>query len=315
MSRNFELLQQIGKKQDLFQTPAVASGALKTEYEATPTIEIAFPKPTLEPKPKLEPKSRPEAEAQEATKQVPRPELAKEKAKSWGQEVPRIKAPHNSEWAKTTRREELKLVQRIFPSSGLQGTQRGPQVVIFAGVEDGHAAPTICARSCEILAKRGDGPVCAVDANLESPFLHRYFGLANENGLLQALCDSRPVNEFAQKTTDSNLWVMTTGGANAKFDLSARRSERLPEQLKERMNELRTFFKYVVIHSPAHSDRAAAPPSFDADGLVLIVEANSTRREIVREVMEELRVLGTPILGVVLNNRTFPIPDAIYHKL
>jgi len=31
--------------------------------------------------------------------------------------------------------------------------------------------------------------------------------------------------------------------------------------------------------------------------------------------MEELRMLGTPILGVVLNNRTFPIPDAIYHKL
>src|SRR5207253_7590205 len=81
----------------------------------------------------------------------------------------------------------------------------------------------------------------------------------------------------------------------------------IAERLKERMNELRVFFKYVLIHSPVCSDRAAAPPSFGVDGLVLIVEANSTRRETVREVMKELRMLGTPILGVVLNNRTFPI--------
>jgi hypothetical protein len=30
--------------------------------------------------------------------------------------------------------------------------------------------------------------------------------------------------------------------------------------------------------------------------------------------MEELRIVGTRVLGVVLNNRTFPIPDAIYQK-
>jgi Mrp family chromosome partitioning ATPase len=48
---------------------------------------------------------------------------------------------------------------------------------------------------------------------------------------------------------------------------------------------------------------------------VLVVEANSTRRETVRELMEELQMLRTRVLGVVLNNRTFPIPEAIYHKL
>ena len=81
------------------------------------------------------------------------------------------------------------------------------------------------------------------------------------------------------------------------------------------MAELRTLFKYVVIHSPIYSDRAAAPPSFGADGLVLVVEANSTRRKTVRELTEGVRMTGTPVLGIVLNNRTFPIPDAIYHKL
>jgi Mrp family chromosome partitioning ATPase len=80
------------------------------------------------------------------------------------------------------------------------------------------------------------------------------------------------------------------------------------------MMELRTLFKYVVIASPIYFDRVPALPSFAADGIVLIVEANSTRREMVREVMEELQIVGTRVLGVVLNNRSFPIPDAIYRK-
>lgn len=294
MSKNFELLQQVGKEHDLFQTPAGSSSVAKTaDYKRSSLVEIATPKP--EPK--------------EAREQIRWPELGKEKAKSWGQEGSRNNLPRRLEWARITRHEELKLVQRIFSPAG---TQCPPRMVVFSGVEDGHAASTISARCCEVLAERGEGLVCAVDASLQSPLLDRYFGVTNEKGMTEALCDSGPVNAFVHKTKDSNLWVMPTGAANTEFALSARD---ISERLKDRMSELRIFFKYVLIHSPARSDRAAAPPSFGADGLVLIIEANSTRRERVRQVMEELRMLGTPILGVVLNNRTFPIPDAIYHKL
>ncbi len=294
MSKNFELLRKIGREHDLFQTPASASSVVKTaDCERASLVELALPKP----------------KTKEARQQIRRPELAKEKAESWSQEVLRKDLPRGLEWARITRREELKLVYRIFSPAG---AQRAPQVVVFSGVEEGHAASTISARCCEVLAEQGEGLVCAVDANLESPSLDRYFGVTNEKGMAEALCDSSPVNTFVQKTKDSNLWVMPTGAANAEFELGARE---IAERLKDRMNELRVFFKYVLIHSPVRSDRAVAPASFGVDGLVLIVEANSTRRERVREVIEELRMLGTPILGVVLNNRTFPIPDAIYRKL
>ena len=294
MSKNFELLRQIGREHDLFQTPAGPSSAAKTaDYGRPPLVETAPPK--REPK--------------EARQQIRRPELVKEKANSWSQEVARQNVPRGLERARITLREELKLVHRIFSPAG---AQCAPQVVLFSGLEDGHAASRISARCCEVLAEQGDGPVCAVDANLASPFLHSYFGVSNEKGMAEALCDSGPVNEFVHKTKDSNLWVMPTGAANPQFDLSSRE---IAERLKDRMNELRVCFKYVLIHSPVYAGRRPAPPGFGVDGLVLIVEANSTRRERAREVMEELRMLGTPILGVVLNNRTFPIPDAIYHKL
>jgi len=80
------------------------------------------------------------------------------------------------------------------------------------------------------------------------------------------------------------------------------------------MMELRTLFKYIVVSCPLFLERVPALQSFAADGTVLIVEANTTRRQTVREVIDELQISGARVLGVVLNNRTFPIPDAIYHK-
>src|SRR6202022_3053039 len=224
---------------------------------------------------------------------------------SWRQEIPRRKSPRPAELEKITRREEVKLVQRIFPAGG-PGT---PQVVIFADAEGGGNAPMIGVRSAEILAARGEGPVCIVDANLESPFLHRYFRLNNSKGLSDALLGSDPVQDFTHHLSETKLWVMPSGAANVGVDALAS-----PDPLSSRMMELRTFFKYVVINAPLHLDRVSTIHSFAADGLVLIVEANSTRRETVREVMEELQMLRTRVLGVVLNNRTFPIPEAIYQK-
>jgi Mrp family chromosome partitioning ATPase len=51
------------------------------------------------------------------------------------------------------------------------------------------------------------------------------------------------------------------------------------------------------------------------DGVVLVVEANATRRDAARRVKEILDAAGVSLLGVVLNNRTFPVPEAIYRRL
>jgi len=69
----------------------------------------------------------------------------------------------------------------------------------------------------------------------------------------------------------------------------------------------------------------AAPPLGDCaesirlgqltDGVVLVVEAHMTRRERARSVKDSLDRARVPLLGIVLNNRRFPIPDALYRRL
>ena len=52
-----------------------------------------------------------------------------------------------------------------------------------------------------------------------------------------------------------------------------------------------------------------------SDGIVLVLEAESTRREAALIAVENLRSSKIQILGAVLNKRTFPIPEKIYSRL
>jgi Mrp family chromosome partitioning ATPase len=48
---------------------------------------------------------------------------------------------------------------------------------------------------------------------------------------------------------------------------------------------------------------------------VLIVEANRSRRETVRRAKGQLETAHVRILGAVLDQRTFPIPEKLYRWL
>jgi Mrp family chromosome partitioning ATPase len=52
-----------------------------------------------------------------------------------------------------------------------------------------------------------------------------------------------------------------------------------------------------------------------AEGVILVLRANSSRRETARKAVRNLENANVRVLGAVLNHRTFPVPEAIYRKL
>jgi Mrp family chromosome partitioning ATPase len=109
----------------------------------------------------------------------------------------------------------------------------------------------------------------------------------------------------------SNLWLIsghlaaTNGGVTASL-----------EQVRSQIKELPPEFAYVVINAPPvglYSDAALLGQW--ANGVVLVLEANSTRRVAARKAKETLEAANVRLLGMVLNNRTFPIPEKIYRML
>jgi Mrp family chromosome partitioning ATPase len=203
-----------------------------------------------------------------------------------------------------TREEELKLVQRVFPGTAADS----PRVALFAGLENETGCVPTCARVAELLAARAEGPVCIVDANFLRPLLHEYFGVDNVKGLAEATVESGPIQNFVQQIPAPDLWLIPSGKAASQLRFHA-----MADGLRVRIEELRETFKYVVIHSgPLRMETSAMLLSRWTDGVVLVLEANVTRKVAARRAKEILDAAGVNLLGVVLNNRTFPIPEAIY---
>ncbi len=200
----------------------------------------------------------------------------------------------------------LQLVQRLFL---LQSEP--PHCVVFAGIEHGNGCSWICAQTAELLSENTPGSVCLVEANLRSPSLTQIFGVANQRGLTDALLKDGPIGDFAKRLRRSNLWLLSCGSLTPDFP-SLLNSERL----KERLSELRQEFDYVLIDAPPLRQYGdAVTLGWLADGLVMVLEANSTRREFARQIAETLQATEIKILAAVLNKRTFPIPQLLYKRL
>jgi Mrp family chromosome partitioning ATPase len=203
--------------------------------------------------------------------------------------------------------EVTKLVQRLFLMSGVES----PRSVVFMGTESGNGCSWMCARVAEVLSSQVAGSVCLVDANLRRPALHHMFGVPNHHGLADALRQTQPIGFFARKLSRQNLSLVTCG-SEAESSQSLIGSDRM----RMRLAELRTEYDYVLIDTPAMDvANDGVVMGSDSDGVVVVLKANTSRRESARKLVHELQTARARVLGAVLNPRTFPIPESIYRKL
>jgi capsular exopolysaccharide synthesis family protein len=201
----------------------------------------------------------------------------------------------------------LTLVQRLFQ----QQTQEPPRMVVFAGIDHGNGCSQIAASVAESLAGNASARVCLVEANFRSPALPAILGTTNYHGLSDALLEEGSIRSFITPVRNEGLWLLSSGPLAADSP-----NLLISERMKARSAELRKEFDFVIVDAPPMARYADAIGLGQlSDGIVLVLEAESTRRETARMVVENLRSSGIQVLGAVLNKRTFPIPEKIYNKL
>jgi succinoglycan biosynthesis transport protein ExoP len=169
----------------------------------------------------------------------------------------------------------------------------------------------LCAITAQLLADSVTGSVCLVEANFRTPSLPQMFGMENHHGLTDSLRQKGSIRGFVKSAGRDNLWLLSSGSIG-KDSLNLLNCDRM----KERIAELRGEFDYLLIDAPplnSYSDAMVFGRL--ADGVVLVLEANATRRETALRVADSLRAANIPLLGAVLNKRTFPIPAALYKRL
>lgn len=82
------------------------------------------------------------------------------------------------------------------------------------------------------------------------------------------------------------------------------------------INLLRSEFDHTVIDCPSlkeSSDLLSMAPF--VDGVILVIEANKTRRDELRQAEHKIAAVRGKLLGYLLTNRTYEIPGWLYRKL
>jgi hypothetical protein len=193
-------------------------------------------------------------------------------------------------------REQIRgLVRRIFFANGARPIKQ----VVFSPAGMHQDVADVCDRVGRALALETTADVAIVCDKAEEGMMKRVPGIVGAS-----------IKSWSTQTA-ANVWHVPEFEEAA---LSVR--PRTARYWLSWLAELRAEFEYAVIQGPAAglSSEAALLAEL-SDGIVLVLGANRTRKVTARQIKGMLDTTQSRILGTVLSERAFPIPDWIYRRL
>lgn len=179
------------------------------------------------------------------------------------------------------------------------------KTVLVTSSLPGEGKSTTATNLAIALAQAGQ-TVCLVDADLRRPMVNEYLGLDRTAGLTTALVGAADVNDLLQPWGDDNLYVFASG------QIPPNPSELLgSNEMKQLIIRLEQAFDTVVIDAPPLLPVTdAAVLSQHVGGVVVVVGSQKLREQDLAKSLNTLEMVGSNILGVVLNLLPVKGPDA-----
>jgi capsular exopolysaccharide synthesis family protein len=148
--------------------------------------------------------------------------------------------------------------------------------------------------------------VCLVDADLRRPMVNEYLGLDRSAGLTTALVGAADVNELLQPWGEGNLFVLASG------QIPPNPSELLgSSEMKHLIQSLESAFDTVIIDAPPLLPVTdAAVLSQHVGGVLVVVGSQKLRLQDLTKSLGALEMVGSTVLGIVLNRLPAKGPDS-----
>ena len=170
------------------------------------------------------------------------------------------------------------------------------RVIALTSPGPGEGKTTVCANLGVALAQTGES-VLIVDCDLHRPAVHTVFGLRNLQGLENVLSGERQPPEIQQEPMPG-LRIVTTGPL-PPYPAQLLGSVRFKEFLRQEGSE----FDYVLLDCPPVSMVPdALVLAAQADGVLVVLDAQSTRKVALRRTIHGLESVRSNILGTVMGN-------------
>jgi hypothetical protein len=185
------------------------------------------------------------------------------------------------------------LVQQLF----FRHESKSVRHVGFVAVEPSTETAALCLEVATSLAEENGFDVGLIDAHPDSVPLQTRLHLPSPNR-------AEPSWPIAPR-----LWMVPR-----QSWLPDDCGQRVTEQNLSRLRELTAEFDFSIL-SCAPVSWLTATIGQTCDGLVLVLTANRTRRLVALQIKDQLRQAQVPLLGTVLADRRFPVPQGLYRSL
>jgi capsular exopolysaccharide synthesis family protein len=188
----------------------------------------------------------------------------------------------------------------------LSSAGHAPRTILITSTQPAEGKTTTSVNTAISLAQTG-ASVVIIDADLRRPRVHKVFNLKNNAGLSNYLASEGDLASMIQIALP-NLYVLPVG------PLPPNPAELLGSpKMKQLVETLSANFDYVIIDSPPVSSFAdSLILSSLVEGVIIVVKAGITPREMAQRTKAHLQSVGAKILGVVVNHIKLQPHDYYY---
>ena len=197
----------------------------------------------------------------------------------------------------------IKMLSRI---ENLERKDKEGLIVYVTSADKGEGKSYVASCLAQNSALATANKVLLVDANMDAPVIHKQYKLDNEQGLSDAIISQEWPSIKIQKSSVTNLFYLTAG-SQCKSGLLFKK-----HVVQDFVSYIRKNFDLIIIDSASIRSSGTNSLVSLVDGIVIVIDTTSTRKQVIQYALDELNVGKEKIIGALLNKKIHYIPKFIY---
>lgn len=199
------------------------------------------------------------------------------------------------------------LFQNLSNRVYLSMKEQNFKTLLLADAEGSEETAVIAANLGIFLSHKSEYRVLIIDADLRNPSLHKDFDIPDTPGLTDVI-EGKINFENAVHDLGSNLTVLPAGDS-ALNPIALLESTEMSDVIKK----AKELYEIIFIHCAdiKNFSDAIILSSF-TDSIALVINEGRVRRQIVKNAIDPFELRNIKIMGGVLNNHKYVIPEIIY---